>query len=61
VNGAQTGPFTEQVLSQMIQQGTFRKDSMVWKNGMAGWASAESVAELAKLFTAVPPPLPPPM
>jgi membrane protease subunit (stomatin/prohibitin family) len=59
VNGAQTGPFTEQVLSQMIQQGTFKKDSMVWKNGMAGWASAESVAELAKLFMAVPPPLPP--
>jgi membrane protease subunit (stomatin/prohibitin family) len=61
VNGAQTGPFTEQVLLQMIQQGTFKKDSMVWKNGMAAWASAESVAELAKLFSVVPPPLPPPI
>lgn len=61
VNGAQTGPFTEQVLSQMIQQGTFKKESMVWKNGMAAWSTAESVAELAKLFSAVPPPLPPPM
>jgi membrane protease subunit (stomatin/prohibitin family) len=59
VNGAQTGPFTEQVLSQMIQQGTFKKDSMVWKNGMAAWAAAESISELSKLFSAVPPPLPP--
>ncbi|MCE3278663.1 MAG: hypothetical protein K0S44_854 [Bacteroidetes bacterium] len=59
VNGVQTGPFTEQVLSQMIPQGTFKKDSMVWKSGMAAWSSAESVAELAKLFAAVPPPLPP--
>lgn len=59
VNGAQTGPFSEQVLSQMIQQGTFKKESMVWKNGMAAWAAAESVAELGKLFSAVPPPLPP--
>jgi membrane protease subunit (stomatin/prohibitin family) len=59
VNGAQTGPFTEQALTQMIQQGTFKKDSMIWKNGMASWAVAESIQELAKLFMAVPPPLPP--
>jgi membrane protease subunit (stomatin/prohibitin family) len=59
VNGAQTGPFTEQVMAQMVQQGSLKKESMVWKNGMAAWASADQVAELAKLFTAVPPPLPP--
>ncbi len=61
VNGAQTGPFTEQVMGQMIQQGSLKKDSMIWKNGMAAWMTAEQVAEIAKLFTAVPPPLPPPM
>jgi membrane protease subunit (stomatin/prohibitin family) len=59
VNGAQTGPFNEQALAQMAEQGTFKKESMVWKNGMANWAAAESVSELSKLFTAVPPPLPP--
>jgi membrane protease subunit (stomatin/prohibitin family) len=59
VNGAQTGPFSEQTLSQMISQGTFKKESMVWKNGMNAWASAESLSELSKLFSAVPPPLPP--
>ena len=61
VNGAQTGPFTEQVMAQMIQQGSLKKESMIWKNGMAAWAAADQVAEIAKLFSAVPPPLPPPM
>lgn len=61
VNGAQTGPFTEQVMGQMIQQGSLKKETMIWKNGMAAWATADQVAEIAKLFTAVPPPLPPPM
>jgi len=59
VNGAQTGPFTEQTLSHMIAQGTFKKESMIWKNGMAAWAAADTQPELAKLFSAVPPPLPP--
>ncbi|MBA3970994.1 MAG: SPFH domain-containing protein, partial [Bacteroidetes bacterium] len=61
VNGAQTGPFTEQALAQMIQEGSLKKESMIWKNGMAGWAAADQVAEVAKLFSAVPPPLPPPL
>lgn len=61
VNGAQTGPYTEQVMGQMIQQGSLKKETMIWKNGMAAWASADQVVEIAKLFTAVPPPLPPPM
>ena len=61
VNGAQTGPFTEQVMAQMIQQGSLKKETMIWKNGMVAWAAADQVAEIAKLFTAVPPPLPPPM
>ncbi len=61
VNGAQTGPFTELVMGQMIQQGSLKKETMIWKNGMVAWASADQVAEIAKLFTTVPPPLPPPM
>jgi len=59
VNGAQTGPFTEQVMAQMAQQGSLKKDSMIWKNGMAAWATAEQVSEIAKLFAVVPPPIPP--
>ena len=61
VNGAQTGPYTEQVMAQMIQQGSLQRETMIWKNGMAAWAAADQVAEIAKLFAAAPPPLPPTM
>jgi len=57
VNGAQTGPFTIQQLQAMAQSGQFNKQSLVWKQGMAGWAAAEVQAELAALFNAVPPPI----
>ena len=59
VNGQQTGPFGEQQLAQMAQSGQLTKDSLVWKNGMAEWLAAGQVPEVAKLFTQVPPPLPP--
>jgi hypothetical protein len=61
VNGAQTGPYTEQVMAQMIQQGSLQRETMIWKNGMAAWAAADQVAEISKLFAAAPPPLPPTM
>jgi len=57
VNNQQTGPFTQQVLTQMIQQGALKKDSLVWKTGMAAWAQAGSVSDLAELFNTTPPPL----
>jgi membrane protease subunit (stomatin/prohibitin family) len=59
VNGAQAGPFTMDVLKQMIQQQTLKRDTLVWKKGMAAWAKASEVAELAVLFTQGPPPIPP--
>jgi hypothetical protein len=43
----------------MIQNGTFKRDSKVWKNGMANWMDAGSVDELGALFQNEPPPLPP--
>ncbi|MCW3082735.1 MAG: hypothetical protein JWP12_101 [Bacteroidetes bacterium] len=58
-NGQQTGPFTEAQLTQMVQTGALTRETNVWKNGMAGWLPAGQVAELAHLFAAVPPPLPP--
>ena len=58
VNGQQTGPFGEQQLLQMVQSGNFKKDSLVWKNGMAAWTAAEQIPELSSIFTSVPPPLP---
>jgi membrane protease subunit (stomatin/prohibitin family) len=60
VNGAQTGPFGLPQLQAMVQSGQFTKQSLIWKQGMAGWAAAGAEAELAALFGAMPPP-PPPM
>lgn len=59
VNGQQTGPFDMNVLKQKAQSGELTRESMVWKNGMAAWSSAGSVAELGSIFGQVPPPLPP--
>ncbi len=57
VNNQQTGPFTPQVLTQMIQQGALKKETLVWKTGMASWTQAGIVSELMELFNATPPPL----
>ena len=60
VNGQQQGPFPMATLQQMVAQGQFTSNTMVWKQGMAGWAAANTVMELSGLFGSVPPP-PPPM
>jgi membrane protease subunit (stomatin/prohibitin family) len=57
VNGAQTGPFNLQQLQAMAQSGQFNRQSQVWKQGMAGWASAEAQTELAGIFNSMPPPI----
>ena len=65
VNGQQIGPFTLPQLTQLVQNGQLTQQSLVWKQGMAGWEQAGSVQELASLFApptpapgATPPPLP---
>lgn len=60
VNGQQTGPYALQQLQQLVQSGQLTRTTYVWKQGMAAWAMASDVPEVAQLFGAVPPP-PPPM
>jgi membrane protease subunit (stomatin/prohibitin family) len=60
VNGQQTGPFDVPQLTQMAQAGQLTKDTQVWKAGMAAWAAAGTVPEMAQVFNAVPPSPPPP-
>jgi hypothetical protein len=60
VNGAQAGPFDANVLKQMVGMGTFTKETLVWKQGMANWTPAGQVPEMVQVFGAAPPPLPPP-
>ncbi|GAB4135276.1 MAG: SPFH domain-containing protein [Bacteroidia bacterium] len=60
VNGQQQGPYDENTFRGMIQSGSVTRETLVWKNGMAGWLAAAQVPELANMFGVVPPPPPPP-
>ena len=59
VNGQQAGPFDLAALQQQAAAGSLTRASLVWKSGMAQWARAGDVPELAALFANVPPPVPP--
>lgn len=59
VNGQQFGPYNMQQLQQLVQNGQLTAQTYVWKQGMANWEFAGNVQELASLFGAVPPPMPP--
>ncbi len=58
INGAQAGPFDLSRLGEMARAGQLTRDTLVWRAGMANWAAAGTVGELASAFAAVPPPLP---
>ena len=57
VNGLQTGPFEMNTLQAQAASGALKRDSLVWKAGMAQWAKAADMPELANLFANVPPPV----
>jgi membrane protease subunit (stomatin/prohibitin family) len=59
IGGAQAGPFDMGALQAQVSSGQLKRDTLVWKAGMAAWTKAGDVAEVAGLFAAVPPPLPP--
>lgn len=54
----QVGPFSKDIIRQIHQGGQLPLETLVWRNGMAGWESAGSVAELelAKVTDPAPPP-----
>ncbi|MCM1498319.1 MAG: SPFH domain-containing protein [Clostridium sp.] len=55
VNGQATGPFDRNTLQQMIVEGQFSANSLVWRAGMSEWAKAGTVEELRDLFSEIPP------
>ena len=59
INGQQYGPYNIQQMAQMAQSGQINAQVLVWAQGMPQWAAAGSVPELAQLFAATPPPMPP--
>ena len=60
LNNQQTGPFDMAALQQKLRDGSLTRSTLVWKQGMPGWAAADTVPELQPLFAALPPPLPTP-
>ena len=59
LDGSSSGPFDLQALKDLVAKGQLQNDTLVWKEGMAGWEAANTQNELSALFKAVPPPLPP--
>ncbi|MFP4381841.1 MAG: SPFH domain-containing protein [Candidatus Sumerlaeia bacterium] len=59
INGQQAGPFDAQALQQKVQSQEVTRDTLVWKEGMAGWTKAGEVDDLKPMFGSVPPPIPP--
>ena len=55
INGQATGPFNMDTLKQMALNGQLNRETLVWKNGMADWAKADTVKELDGVFVDVPP------
>ncbi|KAJ56455.1 antifreeze protein [Actibacterium mucosum KCTC 23349] len=58
-NGATKGPFSKADLGRMAADGGLTRETHVWTPGQDGWQKAGDVAELAQLFTILPPPPPP--
>lgn len=59
LNGQGAGPFDVGQLKKMVDAKQVSRSSLVWKSGMASWTAAAEVPELAGLFAAEPPPVPP--
>ena len=58
-NGQTKGPFPTAQLQQMVAQGGFTRETLVWTQGQDGWKKAGEVGALQPLFASMPPPPPP--
>lgn len=59
IHGQQAGPFDVPALQLMVRGGELTRDTLAWRQGMQQWTPAGQVPELASLFAAMPPPIPP--
>ena len=58
VNGKATGPYNIDLLQQLAASGQLKSTTLVWKQGMANWEQAQTVAELSSAFPPSMPPIP---
>ncbi len=59
MDGQQQGPYDHATFSGHIRSGAVRSGMLAWREGMESWQPVEQIPELAPLFRATPPPLPP--
>ncbi|MCB2128465.1 MAG: SPFH domain-containing protein [Rhodobacteraceae bacterium] len=57
-SGSVSGPFGRGHLGRLAADGSFSRETLVWTPGQDGWKAAGEIAELAQLFTVMPPPPP---
>ncbi|MDD3062687.1 MAG: SPFH domain-containing protein [Massilibacteroides sp.] len=58
INGKQHGPLDQKTLAELVATQQLKQDTLVWKQGLAGWVQAGGQADLQDLFASTPPPLP---
>lgn len=59
IDGQSVGPVDITAIREKIVAGIVKPATLAWTEGMSGWTEASKIPELAGLFGAVPPPLPP--
>ena len=57
-NNKQAGPFDKDAIIGYIKKGAITKETLMWKQGMAGWNAAELFTEFEPVLQTTPPPLP---
>jgi membrane protease subunit (stomatin/prohibitin family) len=57
-NGKKAGPFPKGAIVQYIEKGAITGDTLMWKEGMAGWEAMERFEEFKGVVRTTPPPLP---
>lgn len=50
-NRTQVGPYEEKELAEYVKAGSLKPDTLVWRQGLAGWVFAKSLPEINRLFT----------
>jgi len=57
-NCKKAGPFDSNAIADYIKKGAITRETLMWKEGMAGWEAMEHFSEFENVLKATPPPLP---
>lgn len=58
MNGKSEGPYSFEQLNGMAQSESINANTLAWKKGMAAWAAASTVEDIAGIFNNTPPAIP---